>query len=123
MGNPRPRSDILPEKLLAIREFLNVDRADMARELQSQVLSHCGRQSRIEPTRIWEYETGVREPNLFVLLAYSRLGKVHMESLVDDDIDEADFFFLLGSQVCFLTPKPTQTRRWKKPATLIYGTR
>lgn len=120
MGNPRPRPARLPEKLLAIREFLNLDRADMARELQSQLLSHCRRRSKIEPTRIWEYETGVREPNLFVLIAYSRLGQVHMESLVDDDIDEADFFMLLGGVTL---SHPSQRRRRNKPIPLINGTR
>ena len=67
MGNPRPRPKLLPEKLLAVRKFLNVDKTDMARELQSQLLSHCGRQSRIRPARISEYENGEREPNLFLL--------------------------------------------------------
>ena len=103
MGNPRPRPKLLPEKLLAIREFLNVGQVDMASELQSQLLYHSGRQSQIQPARISEYENGEREPNLFVLIAYIHLGQVHMESLVDDDITEANFHTLLGKEFCFLT--------------------
>ena len=33
------------------------------------------------------YESGRREPPLIVLLAYARLAKVHMEVLVDDDLE------------------------------------
>ena len=35
--------------------------------------------------RISEYETGVREPSLWVLLAYGRVARIHLESLVDDN--------------------------------------
>jgi len=106
----------------AIREFLNVDQADMTSKLQSQLLSHCGRQSQIQAARISEYENGEREPNLFVLIAYSRLGQVHMDSLVDDDITGAKFYTLLGKQFCFLTfsNRPQKQRR-NKPVTLING--
>jgi hypothetical protein len=118
MGNPRPRPRLLPEKLLAIREFLNVDKADMTTKLQSQLLSHCGRQFQIQPARISEYENGQREPNLFVLIAYIRLGQIHMESLVDDDITGAKFRTLLGKQLCFLTfsNRPQKQKR-NKPVT------
>jgi hypothetical protein len=37
--------------------------------------------------RISEYERGKREPSLWVLLAYAREACIHMEDLVDDDID------------------------------------
>ena len=124
MGNPRPRPKLLPEKLIAIREFLNVGQVDMASELQSQLLSHCGRQSQIQPARISEYENGDREPNLFVLIAYIRLGQVHMESLVDDDITGDNFKRLLGKEFCFLTLSESSEReRRNKPVTLISGTR
>lgn len=35
--------------------------------------------------RISDYELGVREPSLLVLLAYGRVAQVHLESIVDDD--------------------------------------
>ena len=124
MGNPRPRPKLLPEKLLAIREFLNLGQVDMASELQSQLLSHCGWQSQIQSARISEYENGEREPNLFVLIAYIRLGQVHMEFLVDDDITGDNFHTLLGKDFSFLTlSQPLERQRWNKPVTLISGTR
>ena len=58
MGNPRRRPKLLPAKLLAIREFLNVGQADMASKLQFEILSHSGRQYQIEPARVSEYEQG-----------------------------------------------------------------
>jgi transcriptional regulator with XRE-family HTH domain len=33
------------------------------------------------------YERGEREPPLPILLAYARLAKVSVESLIDDDLD------------------------------------
>jgi hypothetical protein len=38
-------------------------------------------------TRISEYERGRRTPNLFVLLKYARLAGIHIDDLVDDEID------------------------------------
>lgn len=40
--------------------------------------------------RISEYERGKREPSLWVLLAYARAGCIHLEALVDDEIDLPD---------------------------------
>lgn len=37
--------------------------------------------------RISEYERGKREPSLRVLLAYARAACIHLEVLVDDEID------------------------------------
>ena len=37
--------------------------------------------------RISEYERGKREPSLWVLLAYAREAGIHLEDLVDDEID------------------------------------
>jgi transcriptional regulator with XRE-family HTH domain len=41
----------------------------------------------LQTGHISEYESGKREPSLLVLLEYSRIGNVSMESLVDDDLD------------------------------------
>jgi hypothetical protein len=124
MGSPRRRPKLLPAKLLAIREFLHVGQAAMASKLQSEILSHSRRQYRIEPAHVSQYEKGKREPNLFVLIAYVRLGQVHMEYLVDDDITEDNFHTLLGKKSTLLTlsQSPERQRR-NKPATLISGTR
>jgi hypothetical protein len=41
--------------------------------------------------RISEYETGVREPDLLVLLAYSQIAGIHLNLIVNDRIDLAQF--------------------------------
>ena len=41
-------------------------------------------------------ENGARRPSLLVGLAYSRLGKVSMESVVDDDVGVDEFREQLG---------------------------
>jgi transcriptional regulator with XRE-family HTH domain len=41
----------------------------------------------LHPASISMYESGKREPPLIILLRYSRLAKVSMESLVDDEMD------------------------------------
>ena len=98
MGNPRNRPKLLPAKLLAIREFVHVLQADMASKLQSEILSHSRRQYQIAPARVSDYEKGKREPNLFVLIAYARLGHMHMESIVDDDVIVDEFRKRLGKE-------------------------
>jgi transcriptional regulator with XRE-family HTH domain len=103
MGNCRGRQKLLPAKLLAIREFLNVGQADMATTLQFEILSHCLRHYQIKPARVSEFEQGKREPNLFVLAAYARLGHVHMESIVDDDVIIDQFRTRLGKEFDYST--------------------
>jgi len=103
MGNPRRRPKLLPEKLLAIREFLKVGQVDMASKLQSEILSHSRRRYRVESGRVSEYEKGKREPNLFVLIAYGRLGHVHMESVVDDCVIVDQFRTRLGKEFHYIT--------------------
>src|SRR5262249_28846462 len=85
MGNARPRLKLMPEKLLLIRKYLNVSQTVMAQLLE---LPKIGRVS--------EYENGVREPNLMVTLRYSRLGKVSMASVVDDEVNVNEFREQLG---------------------------
>ncbi|MGB9180136.1 MAG: hypothetical protein WCB68_12890 [Pyrinomonadaceae bacterium] len=43
-----------------------------------------------EIKRISDYETDKSEPSLMVLLQYARLAGVHMEALVDDELDLPD---------------------------------
>lgn len=96
MGHVRKRPALLKNKLLAIRDFLNVGQVDMASKLESEILSYSSRHYQIKPGRTSEYENGRREPNLFVLMAYARLAKVHLEDLVDDEISLETFRFGLG---------------------------
>lgn len=108
MGYPRNRPKLLPAKLLAIREFLNVAQAEMASKLEFEILSHSRRQYQIESARISEYEKGKREPNLFVMIAYARLGHIHMESVVDDDVIIDKFRKRLGKEFRYPTlSRPT----------------
>jgi hypothetical protein len=59
-----------------IRQRLEFSQWEMVRLLNFQVT----------PARICEYEKGVREPNLLVLLAYARAGDVPVEKLIDDEL-------------------------------------
>ena len=97
-GHIRRRPKLLHHKLLAIREVLNIAQADMASKLHADILANERRDYPIKPSRISQYENGRREPNLFVLSAYARLGKVHLESLADDDVQVETFRSRLGQE-------------------------
>jgi len=99
MGHVRKQPTLLPKRLLAIREFLNATQVDMASKLESEILTNSSRQYRIQPGRTSEYENGRREPNLFVLMGYVRLAKVHLESLVNDEVTLEHFRSRLGKEV------------------------
>jgi transcriptional regulator with XRE-family HTH domain len=73
---PRSKPKYLAAKLFAIRQRLGLSQAQLARQLKFKV--SCARVS--------EYETGFREPNLLVLLRYSELAGVNMETLVNDKV-------------------------------------
>jgi transcriptional regulator with XRE-family HTH domain len=44
----------------------------------------------MHPGRISEYETNKREPSLQTLLAYADLAGVHLEFIVNDDLELPD---------------------------------
>jgi len=73
---PRPKPEYLAAKLLAIRERLGLSQSDMVRLLDCQ----------LSRARICEYEKGVREPNLLVLLRYAEVAGLHMETIVNDKV-------------------------------------
>ena len=79
MGNPRPRPMRLAEKLLQIRTRLGLSQTQMLERLGFSDTMHYG--------RISEYEQDKREPNLITLLAYARAASVHLEDIVDDDLE------------------------------------
>jgi len=122
MGHARNRPTLLPDKLLAIREFLNLGRVEMASTLQLEILSHFGKHYQLKPGRISEYENGQREPNLFELIAYVRLGQVHMEAVVDDDVIVSTFRKRLGKASRYVTSSRRTKRKRNKPVTLISRT-
>ena len=70
----RPRD--LARKLRQIRNALGLSQSEMLRELGA---------ANVSAARISEYESGTREPSLWMLLAYGRVARVHVEALIDDD--------------------------------------
>jgi transcriptional regulator with XRE-family HTH domain len=75
----REKPKRLAEKLIQIRLSLGLS--------QSQMLSKLGLNEKLSRTAISGYELGTTEPPLPILLNYSRLAGVHLEVLVDDDMD------------------------------------
>lgn len=76
----RPQPLRLPAKLLHIRQSLDLTQEQMARRLETA-------RSPVYPTHISEFERGLREPSLLVLLQYARLAGVSTDKLIDDDLD------------------------------------
>jgi transcriptional regulator with XRE-family HTH domain len=79
MGNARPKPARLAEKLREIRLTLELS--------QTGMLKRLGLEESMHYSRISEYEQGTREPTLMTLLAYARAAGVHLEDIVDDDLD------------------------------------
>ena len=78
MGSkPKYRPKNLGGKLLQVRKALGLS--------QSAMLRRLGAEHSFSAARISEYETGVREPSLWLLLAYGRVARVHLEALIDDE--------------------------------------
>ena len=75
----RVRPERLSEKLLQIRLALGLS--------QSELLRHLGFDDAMDYRRISEFERGTTEPHLSVLLEYARAAGVHMEDIVDDELD------------------------------------
>jgi transcriptional regulator with XRE-family HTH domain len=84
---PRAKPKHLPAKLLAIRQKLGVSQSQLARLLNLDK----------GVARISEYENGIREPDLIVLLNYAKLARVSMDVLANDNRE-------------LIFPK-----RWKRP--------
>jgi transcriptional regulator with XRE-family HTH domain len=79
MGHARLRPTRLAEKLLQIRTALGFSQSEMHRRL--------GIAEMVEFKRISDYELDKTEPTLMILLQYARVAGVHMEALVDDDLN------------------------------------
>src|SRR6266478_276241 len=75
----RVRPDRLPDNLLQIRLALGLS--------QSELLRRLGLVDAMDYRRISEFERGTTEPHLSVLLEYARAAGVHMEDIVDDELD------------------------------------
>ncbi|HEX8137669.1 MAG TPA: helix-turn-helix transcriptional regulator [Pyrinomonadaceae bacterium] len=77
----RPKPDRLPEKLRQIRHSLGYTLEEMAGALKGVKKSPPSR------SHVLRFETGEREPSLFVLLEYSRVARCPLELIVDDELD------------------------------------
>ena len=76
------RPERLPGKLLQIRLALGLS--------QSELLRRLGLEDQMDYRRISEFELGTTEPHLSVLLQYARAAGVHMEDIVDDELELPD---------------------------------
>jgi transcriptional regulator with XRE-family HTH domain len=75
----RAQPELLAAKLLHIRKRLGLSQPQMLRALELKPGHGVG--------RISEYERGVREPNLIVLLQYARAARISTDTLIDDCIE------------------------------------
>jgi transcriptional regulator with XRE-family HTH domain len=78
----RAQPELLAAKLLYIRKRVGLT--------QPQMLDSLNLKQDLSVGRISEYERGVREPNLIVLLHYARAARVSSDDLIDDDVDVDD---------------------------------
>ena len=91
--HPRPQPERLAEKLHKLRILLGYTLEEMA-----QALARV-KKSPPDKSYIHRFEAGTREPSLLVLLEYSRVAKVPVEAIIDDDID-------LPTRECFRKSEP-----------------
>lgn len=77
--SPRMKPKRLPEKLRQIRERLGLSQNGLIRQL--------GFEEVLVQASISGYESGTREPPLPVLLRYSEISGLWLNSIVDDLVD------------------------------------
>src|SRR6266550_9262848 len=104
MGNVRRRPKRLAEKLLEIRNALGLSQQEMLRRL--------GFENQIDYTTISKYELDKNEPPLDILLQYARAAGIHMEDMVDDELDLPS---KLPGSVRYQGLKRKPTSRKRKP--------
>lgn len=69
----------LAEKLLKIRTALELS--------QNGLIIRIGFEDELERTTISNFERGLREPSLMVLLAYAKLAGVCLDYLANDELE------------------------------------
>ena len=79
MARPAKKSARLGQKLLEIRTALGLS--------QTEMLKRLGYEDSISYTRISDYELNKRVPPLPLTLQYARVAGVHLEDIVDDELD------------------------------------
>src|SRR5438552_12669640 len=73
------KAERLGEKLLDVRNGLGLSQSEMLRRL--------GYEDVLPYNRISDYELGKRVPPLPVVLEYARAASIHLEDIVDDELD------------------------------------
>lgn len=76
----RHRPKKLAPKLQKIRENLGLSMSELINQIGSEDIP-------LYKSDISKYEGGTREPPLVILLRYARLGKVSVESIIDDNLE------------------------------------
>lgn len=74
----------LPEKLKAVRTQIGCTLEEMTEKLEAKLGELDYKEIKLYAGNIHEYEKGTREPLLPVLLAYSLIGGVSLDNLIDD---------------------------------------
>jgi len=82
MAEPRKKCERLGEKLFQIRTALGLSQREMLRRL--------GYEEAIFYNRVSDYELNKRVPPLPLLLEYAKVAGVHMEDIVDDELELPD---------------------------------
>src|SRR4029453_6978899 len=101
--SPRKKSERLGEKLLQIRTALGLSQREMLRLL--------GYEEAVFYNRVSDYELNKRIPPLPLLLEYARVAGVHMEDIVDDELELPA---RLPSKVRYLGTKRSSPSRKKR---------
>jgi transcriptional regulator with XRE-family HTH domain len=73
------RVERLPEKLLKIRQDLNLSQGELVKRL--------GLEGKIYRNNVSEYESGKRQPPMPIVLMYARLAGISTDVLIDDELD------------------------------------
>jgi transcriptional regulator with XRE-family HTH domain len=107
MRYARNRPQLLPAKLRQLRVYLNINEGKLAKQIVADIKSHSERRIRIKPSYIAKFERGKREPDLVILLGYSRLAKVPIEAFIDDAVSTEAFYERLHTALPRKTSLPT----------------
>lgn len=76
----RHKPQKLAQKLQTIRENAGLSMSELIERIGSEEIP-------LYKSDISKYEAGTREPPLVILLHYARLGKISVETLIDDELD------------------------------------
>ncbi|HEX8733942.1 MAG TPA: helix-turn-helix transcriptional regulator [Pyrinomonadaceae bacterium] len=80
----RWRVERLAEKLLKIRQDLNLS--------QDELVKRLGLEGKIYRNNVSEYESGKRQPPMPIVLMYARLVGISTDVLIDDELDLPEKF-------------------------------